>query len=152
VRAGITACDPSGPDRARRELRIEAINRYERDRYAVGAETGLEFHGASDDEVAHSAERRDRRRVRGERFRLGDPTSGPPRLWRATASSLQARRALRPGSGGSPPTSACTSSRLASASAAAQADIAENCRIAAIGRSRRGGTVPHHRAGLRRTG
>ncbi len=110
------------------ELQIEAINRYDQTSFAVAPTLFLEFHGASDDDVA--AQARETAAIAaeygGSDFAWASDERERRRLWRARHRAYDATRALRPGSAGLTTDVCVPVSALADCIAGAQADIAEH--------------------------
>jgi D-lactate dehydrogenase (cytochrome) len=116
------------------ELQIEAINRYDQTSFAVAPTLFLEFHGASDDDVA--AQARESAAIAaeygGSDFAWASDERERRRLWRARHRAYDATRALRPGSAGLTTDVCVPISALADCIASAQADIAEHGLTASI--------------------
>ena len=109
------------------ELQIEAINRHDQMAFAVAPTLFLEFHGASEEDVA--AQARETGEVAaefgGSDFAWASDERESRRLWHARHRAYDAARALVPGKAGMTTDVCVPISALADCIAAAQADIAE---------------------------
>jgi D-lactate dehydrogenase (cytochrome) len=116
------------------ELQIEAINRHDRTNFAVAPTLFLEFHGASEDDVAAQARETGEIAAEygGSDFAWASDERERRRLWHARHRAYDAARALVPGKAGMTTDVCVPISALADCIAAAQADIAEFGLIAPI--------------------
>ncbi|HEY1518113.1 MAG TPA: FAD-linked oxidase C-terminal domain-containing protein [Solirubrobacteraceae bacterium] len=109
------------------ELQVEAINRHDQMALAVAPTLFLEFHGASEEDVA--AQARETGEVAaefgGSDFAWASDERESRRLWHARHRAYDAARALVPGKAGMTTDVCVPISALADCIAAAQADIAE---------------------------
>jgi D-lactate dehydrogenase (cytochrome) len=109
------------------ELQIEAINRHDQMSFAVAPTLFIEFHGASEEDVA--AQARETGEIAAEHggsgFAWASDEQARRRLWHARHRAYDAARALRPGTAGLTTDVCVPISALADCIAAAQADIAE---------------------------
>ncbi len=116
------------------ELQIQAINRHDQTSFDVAPTLFLEFHGASEDDVAAQAQ--DTAAIAAEYGGSGFAWASDERerrqLWHARHRAYDATRALRPGSAGLTTDVCVPISALADCVAAAQADIAEHGLVAPI--------------------
>jgi D-lactate dehydrogenase (cytochrome) len=116
------------------ELQIEAINRHDQTAFAVAPTLFLEFHGASEADVAAQADETAAIAADygGSDFAWASDERERRRLWRARHRAYEATRALRPGSAGLTTDVCVPISALAGCIAATQADIAEHGITASI--------------------
>ncbi|MBV8218941.1 MAG: FAD-binding protein, partial [Solirubrobacterales bacterium] len=116
------------------ELQIEAINRHDDTTFAVAPTLLLEFHGASEDDVA--AQARETGEIAAEHggsdFAWASDEQERRRLWHVRHRAYDAARALRPGAKGMTTDVCVPISALADCIAAAQEDIAAAGLIAPI--------------------
>ena len=109
------------------ELQIEAINRHDQMSFTVAPTLFLEFHGASEEDVA--AQARETGEIAAEHggsgFAWAADEAERRRIWHARHRAYDAARALRPGTAGMTTDVCVPISALADCIAAAQADIAE---------------------------
>jgi D-lactate dehydrogenase (cytochrome) len=109
------------------ELQIEAINRHDQTSFAVAPTLFLEFHGASEDDVA--AQARDTGEIAGEHggsgFAWAADEAERRKIWHARHRAYDATRALRPGTAGLTTDVCVPISALADCIEATQSDIAE---------------------------
>lgn len=116
------------------ELQIQAINRHDQTSFEVAPTLFLEFHGASEEDVASQA--REAAAIAaeygGSGFAWASDERERRRLWRARHRAYDATRALRPGSAGLTTDVCVPISSLAECVVAAQADIAEHDLTASI--------------------
>ena len=108
------------------ELQIEAINRHDQMSFTVAPTLFLEFHGASEEDVA--AQARETGEIAAEHggsdFAWAADERERRRIWHARHRAYDAARALRPGTAGMTTDVCVPISALADCIAAAQADIA----------------------------
>jgi D-lactate dehydrogenase (cytochrome) len=116
------------------ERQIEAINRYDQMSFVVAPTLFLEFHGASDEDVA--AQARETAEIAaefgGSNFEWASDERERRRLWHARHRAYDAARAMRPGTKGMTTDVCVPISALADCIEAAQADIAEHGLTASI--------------------
>jgi D-lactate dehydrogenase (cytochrome) len=116
------------------ELQIQAINAHDETSFDVAPTLFLEFHGASEEDVAAQAEETAAIAAEhgGSGFAWASDERERRRLWHARHRAYDATRALRPGSGALTTDVCVPLSALADCVAAAQADIAEHGLLAPI--------------------
>ncbi|MFZ0040470.1 MAG: FAD-linked oxidase C-terminal domain-containing protein, partial [Solirubrobacteraceae bacterium] len=116
------------------ELQVEAINRHDDTDFAVAPTLFLEFHGASESDVA--AQARDTAEIAaefgGSGFSWAADEGERRRLWHARHRAMEATRALRPGAGALTTDVCVPISALAECISATQADIAQHGLTASI--------------------
>jgi len=116
------------------ELQIEAINRHDDTTFVVAPTLLLEFHGASEEDVA--AQARETGEIAAEHgggdFAWASDERERRRLWHVRHRAYDAARALRPGAKGMTTDVCVPLSALADCIAAAQEDIAQSGLIAPI--------------------
>jgi D-lactate dehydrogenase (cytochrome) len=108
------------------ELQIEAINRHDQTTFELAPTLFLEFHGASEDDVAAQAQETAAIAAEygGTGFAWASDETERRRLWHARHRAYDAARALRPGTAGLTTDVCVPISALADCVAAAQSDIA----------------------------
>jgi D-lactate dehydrogenase (cytochrome) len=116
------------------ELQIDAINRHDQTTFALAPTLFLEFHGASEDDVAAQARETEAvvAEFGGSGFAWASDERERRRLWHARHRAYDATRALRPGSAGLTTDVCVPISALADCIAAARADISEHGLTATI--------------------
>ncbi len=116
------------------ELQIEAINRHDQTGLTVAPTLFLEFHGASEEDVAAQAAETSliASEFGGGGFEWASDERARRHLWHARHAAYDAARALRPGASGLTTDVCVPISALADCVAAAQADIAAHGLTAAI--------------------
>ncbi len=109
------------------ELQMEAINRHEQTSFALAPTLFIEFHGASQDDVAAQAHETAAISAEygGSGFAWASDERERRRLWQARHRAYDATRALRPGSAGLTTDVCVPISALADCIAVAQAEIAQ---------------------------
>jgi len=116
------------------ELQIEAINRHDDTTFKVAPTLLLEFHGASEEDVAAQARETGELAAEhgGSDFAWASDERERRRLWHVRHRAYDAARALRPGAKGMTTDVCVPISALADCIAAAQEDIAASGLIAPI--------------------